>query len=60
MTPEDRQKRIEELFVGALELDPSERRAFLDKASGSDMSLRKEVEEYLREDAEAFGISKTG
>ncbi len=39
--------RIKHLFNNALELDPSDRTAFLAEACGSDNDLRKEVESLL-------------
>jgi eukaryotic-like serine/threonine-protein kinase len=46
----ERWKRVREVFDGALEVTPDERRAFLDSACGSDAELRQEVESLLRSD----------
>jgi len=43
----ERWERIKELFGSAVELDPSERSAFLREACGDDESLRTEVESLL-------------
>lgn len=47
MNPE-RWQRIESLCQGALELDPRERTAFLERECAEDASLRREVEELLQ------------
>ena len=52
MKPE-RWRAIDELFSQVLELEPEERRAFLDRACGDDAALRAEVEELLAADARA-------
>jgi eukaryotic-like serine/threonine-protein kinase len=44
---------VEELFGAALELDPRERAAFLDRQCKGDRELRKEVEALLDADASA-------
>jgi serine/threonine-protein kinase len=46
------------LFHSALELDLSERGAFLDQMCGEDDALRREVESLLAADAEALGVSE--
>jgi hypothetical protein len=46
MTPE-RWKKIESLFESALERDPAERAAFLDRECGADDEMRQEVESLL-------------
>jgi serine/threonine protein kinase/Tol biopolymer transport system component len=46
MTP-DRYSHIGQLYHAASELDPSERAAFLERASGGDEELRQEVESLL-------------
>jgi serine/threonine-protein kinase len=46
MNPE-RLEQIETLYNDALELEPSERNAFLDRACSSDVELRKEVASLL-------------
>src|SRR5438105_11709218 len=43
-----RWRRIDELFVAALERDPSERRRFLILACNDDAALREQVESLLR------------
>jgi eukaryotic-like serine/threonine-protein kinase len=52
MTPE-RWLRIDDLFNAALELSPSEREAWLDRACGDDDGLRSELAQLLDEDARA-------
>jgi serine/threonine-protein kinase len=52
MTPE-RWLRIDDLFNAALELSPSERGAWLDRACGDDDGLRSELAQLLDEDARA-------
>jgi serine/threonine-protein kinase len=52
MTPE-RWRRIDELFDGALRLDPAEREAWLRKACGGDEGLRAEVARLLAHDKSA-------
>jgi serine/threonine-protein kinase len=49
----ERWSAIDELFSQVLELDPGERRAFLDHACGDDAALRAEVEELLAADERA-------
>lgn len=44
---------VERLFADALELAPGEQQAFLDQACGGDLTLRRLVEELLREDERA-------
>jgi eukaryotic-like serine/threonine-protein kinase len=44
---------VEQLFEAALDHEPGQRGAFLDKACGHDPELRRRVEELLAEDAEA-------
>ena len=44
---DDRYRRLEELFDRALDLDSSEREAFLDCECGDDMDLRREVNVLL-------------
>jgi tetratricopeptide (TPR) repeat protein len=43
----DRWRRLEEVFFGALELDPDAQAAFLDRSCGGDPELRLEVEKLL-------------
>ena len=47
MDAADHWRRVEELFHAALDLDAEGRSAFLDRACGPDLSLRKEVESLL-------------
>jgi serine/threonine protein kinase/Flp pilus assembly protein TadD/TolB-like protein len=49
----ERWTEIEQLYHAALELDESERPAFLAKACAGDESLRREVESLLESDAQA-------
>ena len=46
----ERWARVKELFEAAVELDPSQRAAFLDKECGSDEALRSEIESLLKSD----------
>src|SRR5215470_10472053 len=46
MTPE-RWKQVDQLLQEALELEPAERAAFLDRACGDDHELRREVESLI-------------
>ena len=41
-------RRVERVLDGALDLDPRERGAYLDRACGADAGLRAEVEALLR------------
>jgi eukaryotic-like serine/threonine-protein kinase len=52
MTPE-RWSRVRTILESALELDPSDRNAYLDSACAGDPGLRPEVESLLSSDAEA-------
>src|SRR5581483_1038457 len=52
MTPE-RYQQIGELCETALELEPGERAAFLDRACAGDEALRQEVESLLAADEQA-------
>jgi hypothetical protein len=47
MTPE-RWQLVRGILQSAMELRPDERTAYLDCECASDLSLRKDVEEYLR------------
>jgi serine/threonine protein kinase/Flp pilus assembly protein TadD len=49
----DRWLQIEQLYHAALELDESERAAYLAKACAGDEALRREVESLLESDAQA-------
>src|SRR5262249_47311815 len=44
---------VREIFDEAWELPPGERKAYLDRACGSDAALRAKIEELLRSDATA-------
>ena len=52
MTPE-RRRQIDELFDGALQLDPAAREAWLREACGGDEDLRAEVGRHLAGDERA-------
>src|SRR6478672_9852869 len=51
MTP-DRWQEVDKIFQAAIELDPSERTAFLNNACGNDEELRREVESLISSDSE--------
>ena len=55
----ERWKQIDDLFGAALELDPDERRAFLDRACAGDGALREEVEKLLESDGRARDFIET-
>ena len=46
--------RIKEIVLGALELPPEERAAYLDAECGSDRAIRVEVESLLAEEGDTF------
>ena len=48
---DDRWRRVEDLFHEAAELEPAERRAFLDRTCAGDPGLLREVESLLAHDA---------
>jgi serine/threonine-protein kinase len=50
MTTPQGWKEIDRIFAAALEREPAERAAFLDRACGGDEELRKEVESLLAHD----------
>ena len=52
----DRWNRIEELFAAAIELDPSERDAFLREACSSDEDLRMRVQALLAADSAGHSL----
>src|SRR3974377_314216 len=52
----DHWRKLEELFYGALDLEPSERPAFLDRSCGSDSELRQEVEILLNSSDRTWGF----
>jgi serine/threonine-protein kinase len=49
----DRWRRIEELFEGAVELDPGQRAEYLDKECAGDTALLKQVQSLIRSEQEA-------
>jgi len=51
----DSWERVQEIFLAAADLRPSERAAYLDSACRDDAGLRLEVESLLEEDATAEG-----
>lgn len=53
MTPE-RWQQVKRVLEDALDLEPSQRPAFLDQACSGDAELRQEVELLLRQDDETF------
>ena len=55
----DRWRKIDEVFEAALDVAPSERAAFLDKACGSDRDLRREVEKMLSFERQAEDFIQT-
>jgi len=52
----DRWQRLQELFDAALRLPPEERADYLERRSGDDPSLRREVESLLRADEPSSGF----
>jgi len=48
-----RWKQIDELLDAAFELEPGQRRAFLDQACAGDEALREEIEKLLASDERA-------
>ena len=58
MTPE-RWQQIDHVFQAAIELQPDERAAFLDRACAGDETLRKEVEALLNFDKQELSIIET-
>jgi protein kinase-like protein len=55
----DRWQKVDELFGAALEHDPKDRSAFLDRACGTDLELRREVEKMLAFDRNAEDFIQT-
>jgi serine/threonine protein kinase len=53
-------RRVDEVFAAALELEPSARAAFLDRACGSDRALHAEVIKMLAYDEQAGDFIQTG
>ena len=60
MAAVERFQKVQELFHAALDLPPTERRAFLSARCLQDESLRQEVESLLAEDANPGGFLETG
>src|SRR5690242_10894167 len=58
MTPQ-RQKKIEEVVLHALELTGDDRAAYLASACGSDSGLRREIESLLAQENRAAGFLET-
>jgi len=52
-------RRERDLFVGALEKGPAERAAFLEAACGADSTLRRRVEDLLREQSDVGSFMET-
>jgi serine/threonine-protein kinase len=52
----DHWRKLEELFYAALDLEPSERPAFLDRSCGADSELRREVEVLLNSSEKTWGF----
>lgn len=52
-----RWKRLEALYIAALELTPTERTVFLDEALTDDPTLRQEIEEMLSIDEESIALA---
>jgi serine/threonine-protein kinase len=55
----DRWRKVDELFEAALEREPTERAAFLERVCGDDHELRQEVQKMLAFDHEAEDFIKT-
>lgn len=55
----DRWERIQELYHAALELEPTQRSAFLEEACSNDEALCREVEALLVEHGKASGFLET-
>lgn len=54
----NRWERVEQVFLGALELEGDERQAYLDEACGDDAGLRAEIEEMLGAESQPFMMDK--
>ena len=54
--PPERWRRLEELFDAAVELDPSDRAAFLDDVGRDDVTLRKQLESLVQSVEEGDGF----
>ena len=55
----ERWQRIEDLFHAALARAPESRRPFLDEACGTDAELRREIESFLAQGAQAESFLET-
>jgi eukaryotic-like serine/threonine-protein kinase len=53
MNSSQRHRRVSEIYDRAVELDPLERKAYLDEACAGDLALRTEVEALVLADAQA-------
>jgi serine/threonine protein kinase len=56
----ERWREIENLYHTACELEPERRRAYLERACGTDESLRREVESLLANERMAASFLETG
>jgi len=56
----ERWREIENLYHTACELEPERRRAYLERACGTDESLRREVESLLANEGMAASFLETG
>src|SRR5580704_300067 len=52
----DHWRQLEELFYAALDLDPAERAAFLDRSCGSNAEVRREVDVLLSSSEKTWGF----
>src|SRR5271157_1256168 len=52
-TMTNRQERIRDLFVDAVEMTPEHQGAFLDQACAGDADLRSEIERLIKADADS-------
>ena len=55
-TAAERWARVKELFEAAVDLDPNQRAAFLEKECGGDEALRSEIESLLKSDEQTGGF----
>ncbi|MFK7847688.1 MAG: tetratricopeptide repeat protein [Rhodothermales bacterium] len=56
----NRWKKLEDLFIAALELAPAERSVFLSEACGDDLELRQELDSMLSVDEESIALAIEG
>ena len=56
----ERYARVKEILLGARELQPAERGAFLDRACGGDSALRAEVESLLAQEQNPASVLRSG